>query len=93
LAFLNTGKIRTEGSKIAALFGLMVLGTLANWFWKLGWAFLQDPEDGISFGSPLEIGVRVVLAFIAAGLAFQPNMSPRQRQAIPTSLPPVSAIK
>ncbi|MGD2253949.1 MAG: hypothetical protein PVF70_13625 [Anaerolineales bacterium] len=73
LAFLNTWKLRAEGSKIASLFVLMVLGILANWFWNLGWAFLQDPEAGISFGSPLEIAVRVVLAFIAAGLTFVPT--------------------
>jgi hypothetical protein len=61
-----------EHPHVILLFLMLVLGIIANWFWTLGWEFLRDPEGGFSFGTPLEILVRVVLGIIAAALTFVP---------------------
>jgi hypothetical protein len=57
---------------VVLLFLMLVLGIMANWFWTIGWEFLRNPEEGLTFGTPLEILVRVVLGIIAAALTFVP---------------------
>jgi hypothetical protein len=58
--------------KVVLLFLLVVLGVLAHWFWNLGWEFLRNPDEGITWGPPAVILVRVALSFIAAALTFVP---------------------
>ena len=58
---------------VVILFGLVVTGILAKWFWGLGWVFLQDPAAGLPLGSWQTLLVRFVLALIAAGLTFVPT--------------------
>jgi len=57
---------------VLLLFGMLVLGIVANWFWTVGWEYLNDPSAGLQLGSALEIAVRVVLGVIAAALTFVP---------------------
>ena len=58
---------------VAALYLLMVVGVLAHWVWSVGWEYLGDPAAGFPTQLPLMLGVRVVLAFIAAALTFVPT--------------------
>ena len=58
---------------VLLLFGMLVMGILANWFWTLGWAYIGDPSSGLAFGSPLEMLIRVILSLIAAALTFVPT--------------------
>ena len=57
---------------VLALFAMLVAGILGNWFWTVGWAYLNDPSAGLRLGEPLEIGVRLALGVIAAALTFVP---------------------
>jgi hypothetical protein len=68
-------KILTEERrpKIVALFLLVVLGILSNWFWSIGWDYLADTSVGFSLGPASAIVIRVILAFIAAALTFVPT--------------------
>jgi hypothetical protein len=46
---------------------------LAHWFWAAGWTYIGDPSPGFPFGSWWILGVRILLAFIAAALTFVPT--------------------
>jgi hypothetical protein len=61
-----------ERPHVILLFLMLILGIMANWFWTLGWEYLRNPESGLSFGTMLEILVRLVLGVIAAALTFVP---------------------
>jgi len=58
--------------RILLLFGLVVVGILANWFWGIGWQYLADPQKGFPLGSAPVIVIRVALSLIAAALTFVP---------------------
>jgi hypothetical protein len=58
--------------KVLLLFGMLVLGILANWFWTVGWEYLTNPAAGLQLGTAVEIAVRVALGIIAAALTFVP---------------------
>jgi len=60
---------------VLLLFGMLVLGIVANWFWTVSWEYLTDPAAGLQLGSALEMSVRVVLGVIAAALTFVPAYS------------------
>ena len=66
-------RIQSVGHNVAALYLLMVVGVLAHWIWSMGWSYLNDPSGGLPIGWPLALGVRVLLAFIAAALTFVPT--------------------
>lgn len=39
--------------RIVFLFAVVVSGILASWLWKIGWAYLKDPSEGLFIGSVL----------------------------------------
>jgi hypothetical protein len=69
---LNAWTTIENKPRVALLFGMLVLGILANWFWTVGWEYLKDPAAGLQLGTTLEIGVRIALGIIAAALTFVP---------------------
>jgi len=59
--------------RVAALFGLVVIGILASWFWVVGWAYVSHPDKGWQGGPWAVFGVRIVLSLIVAALTFVPT--------------------
>ena len=59
--------------RLIFLFAVVVSGILASWIWKIGWAYLKNPDEGLIIGSLLSIAVRFILSLIAAILIFKPT--------------------
>ena len=56
--------------RVIVLFGIVVIGILASWFWGVGWEYLSDTSKPLVLGPFLAILVRVILSFIAAAVSF-----------------------
>ena len=52
------------------LFGVVLLGILANAVWAAGWEYVRNPSQPLSIGPLKVVFVRVVLSAIAAALTF-----------------------
>ena len=79
--------------RIVFLFAVVVSGILASWLWKIGWAYLKDPSEGLLIGSVLSIIVRFALSIIAAILIFKPTYEKINQSSSESWIPPFVAFQ
>ena len=79
--------------RLIFLFAVVVSGIMASWIWKIGWAYLKNPAEGLIIGSLLSIAVRFLLSLIAAILIFKPTYEKINQSSSESWIPPFIAFQ